>query len=60
MLKCAVAAKDVICGLLKTDPDERLTIREVLQSKWVSVCVSVFLITFVLFVFICFGSAANC
>jgi serine/threonine protein kinase len=29
-------AKDVIRGLLKTDPDERLTIREVMQSKWVS------------------------
>jgi len=33
-----VAAKDVIRGLLKTDPDERLTIREVVHSKWVSVC----------------------
>ena len=33
-----VAAKDVIGGLLKTDPDERLTIREVMQSGWVSVC----------------------
>ena len=30
-------AKDVIRGLLKTDPDERLTIREVMQSNWVSV-----------------------
>lgn len=36
-----VAAKDVIRGLLKTDPDERLTIREVMQSGWVSVCLHV-------------------
>jgi len=35
-----VAAKDVIGGLLKTDPDERLTIREVMQSGWVSVCLA--------------------
>ena len=35
-----VTAKDVIRGLLKTDPDERFTIREVVHSKWVSVCPS--------------------
>ena len=36
--RCVVTAKDVIRGLLKTDPDERLTISEVMQSQWVSVC----------------------
>jgi mitogen-activated protein kinase-activated protein kinase 2 len=29
-------AKDLIRCLLKTDPDERYTIREVMQSEWVS------------------------
>jgi serine/threonine protein kinase len=29
-------AKDLIKGLLKTDPDERLTIEEVLKNKWIS------------------------
>jgi hypothetical protein len=33
-----VSAKDVIRGLLKTDPDERFTISEVMRSNWVSVC----------------------
>jgi len=42
--KISVAAKDVIRGLLKTDPDERLTIREVMQSGWVSVCLIVCLL----------------
>jgi len=29
-------AKDLIKGLLKTDPDERLTIEEVLKNKWIA------------------------
>lgn len=29
-------AKDLIKGLLKTDPDERLTITEVIQNKWIA------------------------
>ena len=30
-------AKDLIRGCLKTNPDERLTIDQVIQTKWVSV-----------------------
>lgn len=33
-----VAAKDLIRGLLKTDPDERLTIDEVIKNSWIAVC----------------------
>lgn len=29
-------AKELIRGLLKTDPDERLTIREVMANKWIA------------------------
>ena len=37
VLSFTVAAKDLIKGLLKTDPDERLTIEEVLRNKWIAV-----------------------
>lgn len=30
------AAKDLIRGMLKTDPDERLTIEEVMRNKWIA------------------------
>jgi serine/threonine protein kinase len=30
-------AKDLISGMLKTDPHERLTIDDVIQNKWISV-----------------------
>jgi serine/threonine protein kinase len=30
-------AKDLIRGLLNTNPDKRLTIHEVLRSKWITV-----------------------
>ena len=32
-----VAAKGLIRGLLKTDPDKRLTINEVVRNKWIAV-----------------------
>ena len=31
-------AKDLIKGCLKTNPDERLTIDEVIRNKWIAVC----------------------
>lgn len=34
--KVSQQAKDLIRGLLKTDPDERLTIREVMSNSWIS------------------------
>jgi mitogen-activated protein kinase-activated protein kinase 2 len=30
-------AKDLIRGMLKTDPNERLTIDDIIKNKWVSV-----------------------
>ena len=33
------SAKELIRGLLKTDPDERLTINEVMANKWIAVSV---------------------
>ena len=50
----------MICGLLKTDPDERLTIQKVMKSEWVSVCLS-FSSTHVLHVTsVCGGVSASC
>jgi hypothetical protein len=34
------SAKDLIKGLLNTDPDKRFTINEVMRSKWISVCIA--------------------
>jgi len=32
-----ISAKDLIRGLLKTVPEERLSIGEVMSNKWISV-----------------------
>ena len=31
-------AKDLIRGMLKTDPQERLTIDDIIKNKWIAVC----------------------
>lgn len=36
-LLAVLSAKDLIKGMLKTDPDERLTIEKVLCNKWIAV-----------------------
>ena len=40
LMLISFVAKDLIRGLLRTDPDERLTINEVMQCKWISVSIS--------------------
>jgi len=34
---CICAAKELIEALLKTDPDKRLTIHQVMKHKWIAV-----------------------
>ena len=38
-------AKDLIRGMLKTDPHQRLTIDDVIKNKWIAVSISVFRIS---------------
>ena len=38
-------AKDLIRGMLKTDPHQRLTIDDVIKNKWIAVSISLFRIS---------------
>ena len=40
-----LAAKDLIRGLLCTDPDQRLNIKQVIANKWVAVSTDLFTLT---------------
>lgn len=40
-------AKDLIKGMLRTDPEERFTIFDVMKNKWIVVSISVYVKSFV-------------